>query len=107
MTSARACVVIGRRADVAKSPDGFVSLKSLKQGPPDTAAALAEIRRIYFKTTRQTIDHDLAHAIELLKSLPSEAEREKATVYMQGLAEMHRNWARKTLRRGRSGKGGK
>jgi hypothetical protein len=92
---------------VAKSPDGFVSLKSLKQGPPDTAAALVEIRRIYFKTTRQTIDHDLAHAIELLKRVPSEDEREKATVYMQGLAEMHRNWARKTSRRGRSGKGGK
>ena len=55
---------------MAKSPAGFVSLKSLKQGPPDAAAALAEIRRIYFKTTRQTIDHDLAHAIELLKSLP-------------------------------------
>lgn len=80
---------------MAKSPDGFVSLKSLKQGPPDAAAALAEIRRIYFETTRQTIDHDLAHAIELLKSLPSEDEREKATVYMQGLAEMQRNWARK------------
>ena len=80
---------------MAKSPDGFVSLKSLKQGPPDAAAALVEIRRIYFKTSRQTIDHDLAHAIELLKSLPSEDEREKATVYMQGLAEMQRNWARK------------
>jgi hypothetical protein len=94
---------------VAKTPDGFVSLKSLKQGPPDSASALAEIRRIYFKTTRQTIDHDFAHAIELLKSLPSEDEREKATVYMQGLAEMQRNWAgRKKSRakwtRGRSGK---
>ncbi len=75
--------------------DGFVSLKSLKQGPPDAAAALAEIRRIYFKTTRDTIDHDFAHAIELLKGLPNEDEREKATVYMQGLAEMQRNWAKK------------
>ena len=81
---------------MAKSPDGFVSLKSLKQGPSDAAAALAEIRRIYFKTTRETIDHDLAHAIALLKSLPGEDEREKATVYMQGLAEMQRNWAKKT-----------
>jgi hypothetical protein len=79
---------------VAKA-DGFVSLKSLKQGPPDAAAALAEIRRIYFKTTRDTIDHDFAHAIELLKGLPNEDEREKATVYMQGLAEMQRNWAKK------------
>jgi len=80
---------------MAKSPAGFVSLKSLKQGPPDATAALAEIRRIYFKTTRQTIDHDLAHAIELLKSLPTEDDRERATVYMQGLAEMQRNWSRK------------
>jgi hypothetical protein len=79
---------------VAKA-DGFVSLKSLKQGPPDAAAALAEIRRIYFKTTRDTIEHDFAHAIELLKGLPNEDEREKATVYMQGLAEMQRNWAKK------------
>jgi hypothetical protein len=80
---------------MANSPDGFVPLKSLKQGPPDAAAALAEIRRIYFKTTKQTIDNDFAHAIELLKSLPTEEDREKATVYMQGLAEMQRNWARK------------
>ncbi len=40
-------------ADVTtKPPVGFVSLKSLTQGPPDPAAALAEIRRIYFKTTQ-------------------------------------------------------
>ena len=90
---------------MAKTPSGFVSLKSLKHGPPDAAAALAEIRRIYFKTTRQTIDHDLAHAIELLKSLPTEEDREKATVYMEGLAEMQREWAKK--RKWKSGRSGK
>jgi len=74
---------------------GFVPLKSLKQGSPDPAAILADIRRIYFKTTRRTIEHDIAHAIELLKSLPSEEAREKATVYMEGLAQMRREWARK------------
>ena len=74
---------------------GFVPLKSLAKGPPDPAAALAEIRRIYFKTTKRTIEHDIAHAIELLKSLPSEDEREKATVYMEGLAQMRREWTRK------------
>ena len=74
---------------------GFVPLKSLAKGPPDPAAALAEIRRIYFKTTKRTIEHDIVHAIELLKSLPSEDEREKATVYMEGLAQMRREWARK------------
>ena len=73
----------------------FVPLKSLSKGAPDPTAALAEIRRIYFKTTKRTIEHDIAHAIELLKSLPSEDEREKATVYMEGLAQMRREWARK------------
>ncbi len=80
---------------------GFVPLKTLKQGPPDPGAALDEIRRIYFKTSRQTIEHDFAHAIELLKSLPTEDEREKATVYMEGLAEMRKEWER-----GRSGGSG-
>ena len=73
----------------------FVSLRSLKHGSPDPAAALADIRRIYFKTTRHTIQHDLAHAIELLKSLPTEDEREKARVYMDGLAQMRSEWAKK------------
>ena len=58
----------------------------------DTKAALAEIRRIYFATTRQTIENDFAHAIELLRSLPDEETREKASVYMEGLAQMQREW---------------
>ena len=77
-----------------KPGGAFVSLKSLKQGPADPAAALAEIRQIYFKTTKRTIQHDLAHAIELLKSLPSEDERDKAAVYMEGLSQMRTEWAR-------------
>jgi hypothetical protein len=90
---------------VAKTPDGFVSLTSLKQGPPESEAAIAEIRRIYFKTTRQTIEHDFAHAIELLKSLPTEEERERATVYMEGIAQMRKDWAARSGRRGTSGSG--
>ena len=74
----------------------FVPLKSLKPGePPDPKAVLAEIRTIYFKTTKKTIEHDLAHAIELLKSVSSEEDREKATVYMEGLAAMRREWAKR------------
>jgi hypothetical protein len=72
---------------------GFVALKSIKQGPPDPKAALAQIREIYFKTTKRTIEHDLAHAIELLKSLPNEDERDKAAVYMDGLSQMRSEWA--------------
>lgn len=55
---------------------------------------LAEIRRLYFKTTRQTIQEDLARALDLLKSMHSEEERERATVYMEGLAQMRSDWAR-------------
>jgi hypothetical protein len=77
---------------------GFVPLTSLTRGAPDPRVALAEIRRIYFKTTKKTIEHDIAHAIELLKSLPSEEEREKATVYMEGLAQMRKEWAGKKVR---------
>ena len=80
---------------MAKGSHGFVSLKSLKPGSrPDPNAALAEIRAIYFKTTKQTVEHDLAHAIELLKSLETEEEREKATVFMEGIAQMRSEWAR-------------
>ena len=35
----------------------------------------AEIRRLYFTTTRQTIQQDLEKALDLLKSMTSEAER--------------------------------
>jgi hypothetical protein len=74
---------------------GFVPLKSLKQSASaDPRAALAEIRSIYFKTTKKTIEHDIVHAIELLKSLPSEDEREKAAVYMEGLAQMRKEWSK-------------
>jgi hypothetical protein len=84
---------------VSKLPAGFVSLKALKRGPSSPRATLAEIRHIYFKTTRDTIEHDFAHAIELLKSLETEEEREKATVYMQGIAEMRKEWGPKKVKR--------
>jgi hypothetical protein len=59
---------------------------------PDPSATLAEIKRLYFKAARSTIQRDFERAIDLLKSLPTEADREKATVYMEGLAEMRREW---------------
>jgi hypothetical protein len=80
-------------------PAGFVPLRSLRPGrPADPHLVLAEIRAIYFKTTKQTIQHDLAHAIELLKTLPTEEDRERARVYMDGLAQMRSEWARKRRR---------
>ena len=65
-----------------------------------TADKLAEIRRLYFTTTRDRIDRDLARALDLLKSMSTEEEREKATVYMEGLAQMRSDWHQ----RGRKGK---
>jgi hypothetical protein len=50
---------------------------------------LEEIRRLYFKTTRATIDRDFDRAIDLLKAMP-EAERQRAHVFMEGLAEMRK-----------------
>jgi len=63
-----------------------------------TDEKLAEIRRLYFSARRDTIQHDLERALDLLKSMASEEERERATVYMEGLAEMRRDW---TKRRGK------
>ena len=59
-------------------------------------AKLGEIKRLYFSATRQTIQADLAKALDLLKSMASEEERERATVYMHGLAEMRRDWVKKS-----------
>lgn len=58
--------------------------------------ALEEIRKLYFNTTRKTIQKDLARAVELLKSMPDEDARERARVYMDGLAQMRSEWAGKT-----------
>ena len=81
-----------------------MSLKSVSKGPPDPAAALAEIRQIYFKTSRQTIEHDFAHAIELLRALPDEETRARAHVFMEGLAEMRNEWG-KAKGKGQKAKG--
>lgn len=80
-------------AEDEKPPTAFVPLKSVKGAPVDPAAAVAEIRQIYFRTSKRTIEHDFAHAIELLKSLPDDEARARAHVYMEGLAEMRREWA--------------
>ena len=53
-----------------------------------------EIRRLYFETTRSTIQEDLAKALDLLKSMNSEEERERATVYMEGMAQMRAEWGK-------------
>ncbi len=56
---------------------------------------LAEIRRLYFAASKHSIQQDLAKALDLLKSMSTEEERERATVYMEGLAEMRKDWVKK------------
>jgi len=56
---------------------------------------LGEIRRLYFGTTRRTIEADFDKALELLKGMASEEERSRATVFMHGLAQMKADWGRR------------
>jgi hypothetical protein len=56
---------------------------------------LAEIKRLYYQTTKRTIKEDFAKAVELLKSMASEDERERAAVFMDGLSQMRSDWSRK------------
>jgi hypothetical protein len=55
---------------------------------------LAEIKRLYYRTSRATIKEDFAKAIDLLKSMSTEEERERVAVYMDGLSQMRSDWAR-------------
>jgi hypothetical protein len=53
---------------------------------------LAEIRQLYFHTSARTIERDFARAIDLIKSMPDVEDRQRATVFMEGLAEMRKEW---------------
>jgi hypothetical protein len=65
---------------------------------------IAEIRRLYYATTAKSIQADLARALDLLKSMNGEDERERAAVYMDGLAQMRADWNRGGKRQNRNGK---
>jgi hypothetical protein len=54
---------------------------------------LAEIKSLYYGATKATIARDLARAVTLLKQMPTEEERERAAVYMDGLSQMRSEWA--------------
>ena len=55
--------------------------------------AIAEIKKLYYAATKATIQNDLARAIDLLKTLPSEEDRQRVAVYMDGLSQMRSEWA--------------
>lgn len=52
-----------------------------------------EIKKLYYAATKSTIQRDVERAIDLLKAMPSEDERERAAVYMDGLSQMRSEWA--------------
>lgn len=62
---------------------------------------LEEIKKLYYGATKATIQRDLARAVELLKQLPAEDDRERAAVYMDGLSQMRSEWAEGSGRRKR------
>src|SRR5688572_23066276 len=68
--------------------------------------ALEEIKRLYYSATRATISRDFDCAIDRLKTMATEEERERATVYMQGLAEMRGRWSRRAASEVGSAKSG-
>jgi hypothetical protein len=67
--------------------------RSAHQPPArSTDDILAEIRKLYFKTSAATIERDFDRAIDLLKSIPDVADRQRATVYREGISEMKKDW---------------
>jgi hypothetical protein len=84
-----------------------IILNPVTPPPRSTDEILAEIRSIYFKTTRATILRDFDRAIDLLKSIPTPEERQRATVYMDGLAEMRREFNAAPSRRTSGPRGGR
>lgn len=53
---------------------------------------IAEIKKLYYSATKATIEKDLDRAIDLLKTLPGEEERDRVAVFMDGLAQMKSEW---------------
>jgi hypothetical protein len=55
---------------------------------------VAEIKRNYFATTRETIESDLTRSLDLLTRMASDEQRERVAGYMHGLAELKQEWKR-------------
>jgi hypothetical protein len=77
-----------------------IPLNEIPDGPP-IEEVLAEIKALYFKTTAATIERDFDRAIDLLKTMPQAEDRQRATVYMDGLAQMRREWKSRKRRAGK------
>ena len=67
---------------------------------------VAEIRRLYFQTTKESIQSDLEKALDLLKSINSEDERDRVAVFMDGMAQMRADWGKAGKSQSRGKKNG-
>ena len=56
------------------------------------AKTLDVLRKLYFNTTRSTVQKALDKAIDLFKTLKTDEDREKAAVFMDGLSQMRSEW---------------
>ena len=54
--------------------------------------ALTEIKQLYYQATKGTIQRDIKRAVELLKAMKTDEERERAAVFMDGLSQMRSEW---------------
>jgi hypothetical protein len=66
---------------------------------PTKPDPLEQIKKLYYNATKSTIQKDITRAIALLKAIPDEDTRQDAAVYMDGLAEMRKEWAEGQRRR--------
>lgn len=57
--------------------------------------AVEEIKKLYYNATKASIQKDLLRAVALLKSMPTDEDRERVAVYMDGLAQMRSEWSGK------------
>jgi hypothetical protein len=53
---------------------------------------IEQLRTLYFNATQSSIGDDFGTAIDLFKQLTNDEDREKAAVFMEGIAEMRREW---------------
>jgi hypothetical protein len=51
-----------------------------------------EIKKLYYSTTRETIDRDLRRALDLLAHMPDDDARQRAAGLMHGLSDLQREW---------------
>lgn len=66
---------------------------AMSRQPRTTLAPADEIKHLYYNATAKTIKKDFARAIDLLKAMTSEEERERVAVFMDGLSQMRSEWA--------------